>query len=86
MALKPNENRWEHLLEFMQNGPSDNSAFFRFSAHFSALLGLMNRIPPSAISLHNSLIDQHLLNLVKLTCQETNEMIPFYVQLLMGKE
>lgn len=93
MALKPNEkNRWEHLLGFMQDAPSENAACFRFSAHFSTLLALMNRVPATAMNLHNSLMDQHLLNLVSLPeaplarQNETNDMLPFYVHLQLGKE
>jgi len=76
----------------MQDAPSENAACFRFSAHFSTLLALMNRVPATAMNLHNSLMDQHLLNLVSLPeaplarQNETNDMLPFYVHLQLGKE
>jgi len=52
----------------------------------------MNRVPATAMNLHNSLMDQHLLNLVSLPeaplarQNETNDMLPFYVHLQLGKE
>jgi len=60
---------------------------FRFAAHFAHMLALMNRLTEDSVASYNVLINEHLKNIALIPASDSiNQMIPYYVQLMIGSD